>query len=329
MILKSYELKNVDLNKLYLFHGENDGQKSQIIDKFFKTKFERNIFSYFEKDILTNLNDFYNSVYSGSFFEDNKLITIKDTSDKIKFVIEELLSKNFQDATIILIANKLEKKSKLRNFFEKEKKLISIAFYADSDQTLQKLASDFFKSNNIKASFEVINQLTTKCKGERKHLFNELEKIKLFTKNKGRISLEEINLLTNTGENNDINDLINNCLAKNEQRLIKILNENNFTSEDTIIILRTLLIKTKRLLTLIDQYSKVKNIDSTIASFKPPIFWKEKEIVKSQIKKWTINQVRDLIAEINNTELLLKKFNNSSLNILYDFMLAKSKNINN
>ena len=174
-----------------------------------------------------------------------------------------------------------------------------------------------------------MNFLTTKCKGERKHLFNELEKIKLFTKNKGRISLEEINLLTNTGENNDINDLINNCLAKNEQRLIKILNENNFTSEDTIIILRTLLIKTKRLLTLIDQYSKVKNIDSTIASFKPPIFWKEKEIVKSQIKKWTINQLRDLIAEINNTELLLKKFNNSSLNILYDFMLAKSKNINN
>ena len=212
---------------------------------------------------------------------------------------------------------------------KRRKNLSSVAFYADNNQTLQILASDFFKSNNIKASFEVINQLITKCNGERKHLFNELEKIKYYTKNKKKISFEEINLLTNSGENNDISDLINNCLAKNEQRLIKILNENNFTSEDTIIILRTLLIKAKRLLNLIDQYSKVKNIDSTIASFKPPIFWKEKEIVKSQIKRWTINQVRDLIAEINSTELLLKKFNNNSLNILYDFILAKSKKINN
>ena len=329
MIFKSYELKNLDLNKLYLFHGENDGYKYQIINQLFKTQFEGKIFNYYEKDILTNLNDFYSSVYSRSFFEDNKLIIIKDVSDKIKSVIEDVLNKNLQDTTMILIANKLEKKSKLRNFFEKEKNLSSVAFYADNNQTLQILASDFFKSNNIKTSFEVINQLITKCNGERKHLFNELEKIKYYTKNKKKISFEEINLLTNSGENNDISDLINNCLAKNEQRLIKILNENNFTSEDTIIILRTLLIKAKRLLSLIDQYSKVKNIDSTIASFKPPIFWKEKEIVKSQIKRWTINQVRDLIAEINSTELLLKKFNNNSLNILYDFILAKSKKINN
>ena len=126
MIFKSYELKNLDLNKLYLFHGENDGYKYQIINQLFKTQFEGKIFNYYEKDILTNLNDFYSSVYSRSFFEDNKLIIIKDVSDKIKSVIEDVLNKNLQDTTMILIANKLEKKSKLRNFFEKEKNLSSV-----------------------------------------------------------------------------------------------------------------------------------------------------------------------------------------------------------
>ena len=109
MIFKSYELKNLDLNKLYLFHGENDGYKYQIINQLFKTQFEGKIFNYYEKDILTNLNDFYSSVYSRSFFEDNKLIIIKDVSDKIKSVIEDVLNKNLQDTTMILIANKLEK----------------------------------------------------------------------------------------------------------------------------------------------------------------------------------------------------------------------------
>ena len=132
MILKSYELdKNIN-SKIFLFHGINEGQKEEIIEKKFKPLFGENLFKYLENEIFSNIDNFYNQVLSKSFFEKNKLIIIKDASDKIKNEIEILREKNLDDIKIILISNILDKKSKLRNLFEKEIDLVSIAFYSDN-----------------------------------------------------------------------------------------------------------------------------------------------------------------------------------------------------
>ena len=325
MILKTFNLdKNINA-KIFLFHGVNDGQKEEIIENKFIPIFGNNVFKYYEKEILSNIENFYNQILSKSFFEKKKLIIIKDASDKIKEDIEVLKEKISDDIKIIIISSVLDKKSKLRNLFEKNDDLVAIAFYNDNNQTLSSISKSFFIKKNISISQESINLLVNRACGERKSLNNELQKIENFLSNKNKISIEEIHALTNLSENYSINELVDNCLAKNKQKTIYILNENNFSFEDAIIIIRTFLLKTKRLLKLNQNLQINKNIDKTIVSFKPPIFWKDKELVKNQIKIWTLNKTYKLIEEINKVELNIKKNSINSLNILFDFILNTVK----
>ncbi len=328
MILKSYELdKNIN-SKIFLFHGINEGQKEEIIEKKFKPLFGENLFKYLENEIFSDIDNFYNQVLSKSFFEKNKLIIIKDASDKIKNEIEVLKEKNLDDIKIILISNMLDKKSKLRNLFEKEKDLVSIAFYSDNNQTLSTITKTFFSQKNIPISQESINLIVSRANGDRKSLNNELSKIESFLTDKKKITIEEIYILTNLSENYSINELVDNCLAKNKDKILYIINENNFSIEDTIIIIRTFLIKAKRLIKLNQNIQTHQSIDKAIINFKPPIFWKDKELVKKQIKIWTLDKTYKLIDEINKIELNIKKNSINSLKILFDFILATSKTNN-
>ncbi len=328
MIFKTQDLaKTINKNNMFLFHGVNEGHKEEILENFFFPKF-KNVFKYFEKEIFTNIESFYNEVLSKSFFEKDKLIVIKNASDKIRNEIEILKEKKLDDINIILISGILDKKSKLRNLFEKEKNLISVGFYSDNNQTLSTIAKSFFLKKKIPISNESINLIVNRANGERINLNNELEKIESYIADKKKISIEEIYSITNLSENYSINELVDNCLAKNKQKTIYILNENNFSFEDTIIIIRTFLIKSKRLLKLSENFKDNKNLDKTILNFKPPIFWKDKDLVKQQIKNWSLNKTYELIDEINKIELDIKKNSSNSINILLDFILNTSKTNN-
>ena len=324
MILKTQDLdRNVDY-KIFLFHGINEGLKEEILNKKFKSAFKENIYTYYEKEVFSDIENFYNQILSKSFFEKNKLIIIKEASDKIKSEIEILKEKKLDDIKIVLISNILDKKSKLRNLFEKDKDLISIAFYSDSNQTLTTITKSFFLKKKISISQESIDLIVNRANGERKSLNKELTKIESFLLNKKKLTIEEIHVLTNLSENYSINELVDNCLGKNKNKTIYILNENNFSFEDAIIIIRTFLVKTKRLIKLKQNLKVNKNIDHTIMNFKPQIFWKDKELVKKQIKIWTLNRTYKLIEEINRIELNIKKNSVNSLNILFDFILDTS-----
>ena len=328
MIFKTQDLvKTTYKINMFLFHGVNEGHKEEILENFFFPKF-KNVFKYFEKEIFTNIESFYNEVLSKSFFEKDKLIVIKNVSDKIRNEIEILKEKKLDDINIILISGILDKKSKLRNLFEKEKDLISIGFYSDNNQTLSTIAKSFFLKKKVPISNESINLIVNRANGERINLNNELGKIESYIADKKRISIEEIYSITNLSENYSINELVDNCLAKNKQKTIYILNENNFSFEDTIIIIRTFLIKSKRLLKLSQNFKDNKNLDKTILNFKPPIFWKDKDLVKQQIKNWSLSKTYELIDEINKIELDIKKNSLNSINILLDFILNTSKTNN-
>ena len=240
-------------------------------------------------------------------------------------IIEEIISKNIKDITIILSAKILEKKSKLRNFFEKEKKIICVPFYADSNQTLNSIVLKFFKEKKISISQQTTNLLIERCRGNRENLNNELEKIENFSKSEKKINSDDILKLTNLAENYNATELTDNCLAKNIKKTTNILNENHYSTEDCILITRTLLIKAKRLFKLQEEIDSNKNIEEVVANFKPPIFWKDKEIVKKQIANWPLKKVKDMITNINNIELLIKKNSINSLNILSDFIITQTK----
>ncbi len=327
MIFKIQDLnKNLKENNFFLFHGVNNGHKEEVLEKLFKQIYRDNIFKYFEKEIFANIENFYSKILSRSFFEKNKLIIIKDGTDKLKNEIEILKDKNLEDVKIVILSGILDKKSKLRNFFEKDKNLISVAFYSDNNQTLSTITKAFFLEKKISISQESINLIINRANGERGNLLNNLEKIKNYLIDKKSISVEEIYSLTNLIENYSINELVDNCLAKNKQRTVFILNENNFSFEDSIIIIRTFLIKSKRLLKLTQNFYDNKSLDKTILDFKPPIFWKDKEVIKQQIKNWSLEKTYKLIDEINRVELSIKKNSYNSLNILSDFILNTSKN---
>jgi len=326
VIVKSYSTAKLDIikNPYILLYGINEGAKKIEINKLLKNIEKNKIFSYEEKEILDNENNFIENILSKSLFEPQKFIIIKRATDKILKIIEILHQKNLDDTSIILNSDNLEKKSKLRSFFEKDKKLVCIPFYPDNEQTLSKLAYSFLRDKKISISPSNINLIVNKCSGDRETLKNELQKIELFSVNERKINSKHISKLINLNENHSISELIDNCLAKNKKKIIDILNENNFSNEDCIMITRSFIIKAKKLLALSKTFEANKNIDLTISSAKPPIFWKEKEITKQQIYKWKSESIKKLIYKLSETELQIKKNINNSINIITDFILSQS-----
>ena len=331
MILKSFELNKIKLNnyKFYLFYGDNEGLKEENIKNLFEKNYKDKIHRYEEKEILDDINIFFNSVLTKSFFDNEKLIIINRATDKIKTVIEELMEKNLEDIQIILNSKNLEKKSILRKLFEKEKSIVCIPFYEDNNQTLNSIISLFFRNKKIPISQQLINILVERSRGDRKNLNNELEKIENFSLNKKNLNIQEIIKLTNLADNYSASELVDHSLAKNTRKTVTILGENNYSDEDNIIIIRTLLAKLKRLVKIHESVNEKNNIEQAISACKPPIFWKDKPIVTQQIRSWKKDGLEQLIYKTNEIELLIKKNSVLAKNILADFIINNSKKTNN
>ncbi len=323
MILKYFEFNklNFEKNKLILVYGANDGLKNEFINSFLSKLNIQKTIKFDEKEILTNDQIFFDEVLSKSFFDDKKIIQINRSTDKLLKVLENVINKITEEIYIIINSEQLDKRSKLRNKFEKEKNLVCIPFYADNNETLSKLSSSFLKERNINISQSNINLLINKCNGDRGLLKKELEKIQFFSVSKKKITSEVLNKLTNLIENHSITKLIDYCLAKNQKKTIDILNDNIYTNEDCILIVRTFLSKAKKILKLSEEYNKNKDINLTIDSAKPPIFWKDKEITKEQLLKWSPDKIRELIYTIFDLELNIKKNINNSTNLIRNFIL--------
>ena len=331
MIIKHFELKknlNRDIN-YFLLYGQNSGLVDELIDNEIKPVFSKNIFKYEESEILSDLGDFKEGIFNRSFFENDKLIIISRATDKILDIIKEISETKDKSLKIILKSGSLEKKSKLRNYFEKNKEFIVVPFYEETYQSLLYLAQKFFRENKIKISIQNINHIIEKSNGNRINLKNELEKIKNFSQKKSSIELEEIIKLTNLSENYNISELADQCLAKNKKKTLNILNENNPSSEDNILILKTILYKLKRLKKLKLELEITKNTDTAISNYKPPIFWKDKDLVKRQLKIWSISQLKLLIIKTNDIELLIKKNSQISNQIVNNFILERLEISNN
>ena len=324
MIYKHYEVKKIDffVNKQILLYGKNIGLKTETLKSLIINS--KSVSKYEENSILENSDEFREKIFNKSFFDKEEIIIINRATDKIYRIIEDISSKNIDDKIIIVNADNLEKKSKLRSFFEKSKKNVCIAFYPDNEQTLLKLAYSFIQKKKILISSSNVNLIVKKCNGNRENLINELNKIEIYSKNGAKITSDKINKLLSKLENYSITDLVDSCLIKNKKKIIYILNENNFSNEDCIIIIRSFLTKSKKILQLSKQYEINKNIDLTISSAKPPIFWKDKEITKQQIYKWSSNDIKNLIFKLNELELQVKKNIDNAINLITDFILDQS-----
>tara|TARA_Y100000591_G_scaffold174836_1_gene150987 strand:+ start:51 stop:1031 length:981 start_codon:yes stop_codon:yes gene_type:complete len=323
MIIKFYEINKIDLekNKLILFYGKNDGFKEDEINKI-SLKFKNDsIFKYDEKYILDNEELIFNEILSDSLFEKKKLFIFNNCSDKIINITKEIFHKKIENNLIILNAQDLDKRSKLRTFFEKDKNLICTAFYPDNFETLVKFSTNYLNEKKIAISRENINTILRKCNGDRIFLKNELQKISSYSLTK-KINENNLNKLINLSQNHSIFELVDNCLAKNKKKVVDILNENNIGNEECIIITRTFLSKSKKILNLSINYQKNKNLEKVISEARPPIFWKDREITKKQISLWPPKKIREFIYDLIEIELKIKtnSFNSSILvtNFIFD-----------
>jgi len=321
MIIKSFEINKIDPFKsnLILFYGQNEGLKDENILKL-SSKFH-SIIKYDEREVLENQDNFFESIFSGSLFDENKFVIINQASDKIVKIIKILIEKKekIKEVAILLNANTLEKKSKLRSIFEKN--LLCVPFYIDNNETLFKFTETFLKQKKINISPLNINFLINKCNGDRRNLKNELHKIEMFCLNKRNIKDEELQKLVCLSENKNISELIDCCLVKDEKNTINILNDNIFNNDDSILITRTFLNKLKKIHKLILSYERNKNLNETIRNARPPIFWKDKPIVEKQIRTWKPDLIEKLIIDINEIELQIKRNNTNSINLISDFIL--------
>ena len=322
MIIKSFELDKLNLIKsnLHLIYGNNEGIKEDIINKYYLNNFDGDVLRYEEQEILSNKDEFISSLLTKSLFDNKKLIIISRATDKLFVLFSEFLEKDISDIQIIIKSSTLEKKSKLRSIFEKEKQMICTPVYEDDTRSLNFYIQNFLRENKLNLSQEIKNLLIERSKGDRINLKNELSKLKNLSISKKTLDVEDVIKLSNIAENYTVFELSDNYLAKNSKKVSNILNENNYSSEDCILIIRTILNKSKRLLKIRSEIDNNKNIDQVLSNFKPPIFWKEKDIIKKQVKLWSSKEIKELIFKINSLEISVKKNSTNSILFVSDFV---------
>ncbi len=323
MIIKSFDLNKTDLTNihLFLFYGKNEGLQNELIQKKFIENFNGQINKYEESEFITNNESILVDLKTKSLFENKKIIIISRTTDKILSFIKEISEIKMQDFIIILKSISLEKKSKLRSYFEKDRELITIPVYEDNYKDLLNIINEFISKNKINLSREGVNLLINRSSGDRQNLKTELDKILNYSYSNKKIDLLTLKKLTNLAENHSVSELADNFLSKNRANIFRILNENNYSDEDCLLILRTILHKSKRLLSILEKNSIIKNVDEVISTIKPPIFWKDKEIVKKQANTWKLEDLKVKLYQINDIESLVKSNSKNTLNMVSDFIV--------
>ena len=330
MILKTFELNknNIDKFKFFLLYGENEGLKEEIINKIKKNQNGKEI-KYEEAQILKNKSEFYNEIKNKSLFEEKRIFFLERCTEKIS----ELLIEIFEDASddlFIINCSILEKKSKLRNYAERSSNVVVIPTYKDNSQSLINIARKFFSEEKINISTETLNLLVNRCMGDRGILNKELDKISNYISEKKIISLKEIAVLTNLSENYSASELVDASLTKNYIKVKEILNENIYSQEDTFLILRVFLQKAKKLLSLLEIINSENNVEKAINEYKPPIFWKDKPVLKKQLQLWSFENIINLICKLNDIEIKIKKNSSQNLilmkNFIYEILDQKTNN---
>ena len=321
MIIKSFEvdkLKSLNLG-IHLIYGNNEGLKEDILNNYYLKNFNGDLLKYDEQDVLSNKDEFISNLLTKSLFESKKIIIISRATEKLYDLIVDILEREISEIKIIIKSKNLEKKSKLRSIFEKEKRLICTPVYEDDTKSLSYVIQNFLRENQLNLSQEIKNILIERSGGDRINLKNELSKLKNLSISR-KLNIEDVLKLSNLAENYSVFELGDNYLAKNSKKVSTILNENNYSDEDCILIIRTILSKSKRLLKIRNEIDNNTNIDQVLSGFKPSIFWKEKDIVKKQAQSWTTEEIKEIIYKVNNLEVLVKKNSTNSMLFVSNFV---------
>ena len=308
MIVKSTELQiNKRIfteSKAALFYGENDGLKDDFKKEIKKNHSNSEIINLFSDNILKNKNILLNEIINLSLFTKEKIIFIFEADDKLIKIIDECVSLEFENIKIIIFSRLLDTKSKLRNLFEKNKSLLIVPCYSDTEFQLRNYITK--ELSNIKGlNPEMINLIIYNSSEKRSEIIKEIEKIKLYCEN-NEIEINKLYDLLNIKENLDFAKIRDAIFIGNTKLVTKYLSETTFVRDDIFYILNIIFKRIELILNLNTLISKNTSITNAIDNYKPRIFWKEKAIIKEQIKCWSKVKIKKALSLTSTLEKYIK-----------------------
>ena len=310
MNYKSYLLENnIDLlkNNLVLFYGENLGLKNDLKNKIKHNNKDASFINFDQEDILKDKEQFFTEILNLSLFNEKKIIFINQANDKFIDTIKEIESKIINQK-LFLFCEILEKKSKLRNYFEKSENLGIVPCYSDNEISIKKIILERLKGFTGLTT-QNLNIIIDNCELNRAKLKNELDKIIIFFEKK-KIEEEKLKKILNIKVNENFNTLKDEALVGNRDKTNRLLGDTIIQPEKNIFYLSLInqrLTKLSEVAYLTDNSS----IENAINNIKPPIFWKDKPMFATQSKKWNLNKIKSILGKTYDIELQIKS--NSSI----------------
>tara|TARA_B110000027_G_scaffold115593_1_gene125870 strand:+ start:174 stop:1172 length:999 start_codon:yes stop_codon:yes gene_type:complete len=307
MIFKSYvleqNLKSIDNCKIILFYGENQGLKEEFKKNIKEANKNNEKLNLLQDEIIKNENLLINEISNKSLFNNKKIIFIDQVNEKILNIIEEM-AEDVSDEKIVIFAGNLDKKSKLRSYFEKSKLCGIVACYQDNEITIKKIITNKL-SDYQGLSTQVINFIIQNTGLNRSKVNNEIEKIKSCFLEK-KINLEKIDLLLNIKTNDDFNKLKDEALKGNKIKTNKLLADTVFEPESNIYYLNSINQRINKLYEIEKMKQNNSNTETLVSSLKPPIFWKDKPVLIEQTNKWNENKIKKALEKTYTVELQIK-----------------------
>ena len=328
MIYKSYLIEqNISLldKNLFLFYGENLGLKNELKEKIRFQNKKAEIINLSQDDIINNIDNFFNEILNISLFDEKKIYFINQVNDKILDAIK-IIEPKIDSQKFYLISESLDKRSKIRNYFEKSNNCGVVACYIDNEISFKKIIIERLK-NYKGVTTENINLLSDKCNLNRDKLNNELDKIYTFFLEKN-IDRNKLEILLDNKINNDFSLLKDEAFNGNRIETNKLLSDTIIDTEKNILYLNIInqrLLKLNEIFKLIGQTSLEKAIDM----LKPPIFWKDKPAFLKQAKKWNMNKIKKILNKTYSLELEIKSNSIVNKNILLKKLLIDICNLAN
>lgn len=328
MIIKSYlvedDIKFFEKNKSILFYGENTGLKNHF-RRFIIANFKVTIFKKTQDEILNNTEQFFQNFFNKSLFEDSKIFLIDGANDKILDLFKEVELK-LDNNKLFVFSDLLDKKSKLRSYYEKSNELAVIACYQDNINTVKNIIKKELSSfNNL--TTENINIISDNCNLDRDRLWNELEKIKVYFSNKN-INNEQLNILLNLKTNDDFTRIRDEALNGNKKNINKLLSETVIDKDKNIYYLNILNQRFNKIQDILKS-SKTKSLDKVVNEIRPPIFWKDKPIILQQLQKWNLDKIRMTLNKSYDLELKFKSNATMDHSLLLKMFLVDVCNLAN
>tara|TARA_E500000178_G_scaffold348202_1_gene402873 strand:- start:236 stop:1228 length:993 start_codon:yes stop_codon:yes gene_type:complete len=305
MIYKSYfieeNISSINGN-IFLFHGENLGLKNDLKNKIKDHNRGALIRNHDQEEILADENNFFNELLNKSLFENTKIFFINQTNDKILELIKEIEGKE-KNQKIFLFSKLLDKRSKLRNYFEKSNTLGIVPCYADNEISLKKIILNKLKGYSGLTN-QNLNIILENCGLDRSKLNNELNKITTLFENK-IIDTNKLETLLNLKVNDSFDLLKDQALIGDRTKTNKLISDTILENEKYIFYLSII---NQRLMKLLEvaEISKDGNIEDAIGKIKPPIFWKDKAIFSLQARKWNRYKLKKILDQTYKIELKVK-----------------------